>query len=412
VSAHYDKAVQLFRVSRYGEAEKELRAALVQDPQDAHSQALLGMCLSLQGRMEEAVRTAQGAIKAAPNDPHCHFLLAQVLYNAKNWKESLKAVEEALRLEPGDPDHYHLLSMVHYAQSDWEKALAAAKKGLEFDSEHVDCHDAQAKALMKLGRASEAHDSVATAMRLEPDRAESHATQGWAYLEQGKTAEAMASFREALRIEPNDEWARQGILEAMKARNPLYGLMLKYFLFMGKLSGKMQWQVILGGYLAYQVVKAVGKSNPALQPYTWPLMGLYLLFVFFSWTASPLFNLILRLDKFGRMALNEDEIACSNWVGLLFLVGLPCLGAYFLVKEDTLLLGAIFCLLMIIPVVGVFHFPAGKSRNKMKAYAYLMAGLGAAGLVVPGQVSFILWIVFLVGVLLSSFLISFLSTRD
>jgi hypothetical protein len=174
----------------------------------------------------------------------------------------------------------------------------------------------------------------------------------------------------------------------------------------------MQWQVILGGYLAYQVIKAAGKASPALQPYTWPLMGLYLLFVFFTWTAEPLFNLILRLDKFGRMALNDDEVACSNWVGLLLLAGLSSLGAYFLLRNDLLLLGAVFCLLMIIPLVGVFHFPAGKSRNKVKAYALLLAGLGAAGLVAPGQASFILWIVFLVGVLLSSFLVNFIATRD
>ena len=57
------------------------------------------------------------------------------------------------------------------------------------------------------------------------------------------------------------DWARQGILEALKARHLLYRLMLWYFLWMAKLSEKAQWAVVivcafaLGvGYGAFQSV--------------------------------------------------------------------------------------------------------------------------------------------------------------
>ena len=40
----------------------------------------------------------------------------------------------------------------------------------------------------------------------------------------------------------------------MKARNPVYRALLAYFLWMSRLSGGQRWGVIIGGYLAAQVI--------------------------------------------------------------------------------------------------------------------------------------------------------------
>ena len=42
--------------------------------------------------------------------------------------------------------------------------------------------------------------------------------KAWALIEQGEHEQAMEHFREALRLNPQLDWARQGIVEAMKAR--------------------------------------------------------------------------------------------------------------------------------------------------------------------------------------------------
>ena len=51
--------------------------------------------------------------------------------------------------------------------------------------------------------------------------------------------------RETLRLEPGNEWARQGLVTALKARNPIYGLFLQYALFMGRLSPRCSAMWIL-----------------------------------------------------------------------------------------------------------------------------------------------------------------------
>ena len=60
-----------------------------------------------------------------------------------------------------------------------------------------------------------------------------------------------------------------------------------------------------------------------------------------------------------------------------------------------------------------FRDPGGLlSMEDLWWVALALAGLGSVGLFLPGQVSFVLWIVFLVGVLLCSFLINYLATQS
>jgi tetratricopeptide (TPR) repeat protein len=410
MNPHLEKAFHLCRISRHGEAEKELRAALAENPQDSDSQALLGVCLSLLGRPEEAMKEAEEAVRRSPDASHCHFMRAQVLYNARRFKEALGSIGEALRLNPHDPDYFHVLSLIYYAQSEWAKALEAAEMGLKEDSEHVDCHVAQAKALMKLGRSPEAHQSVQTAVRLEPERAETMAAQGWAYLEQNKVPEAMQAFREALRIEPNMEWARQGILHAMRARNPLYGLMLKYFLWMSKKKGKFQWAFVVGAYLLMQGLRIASDKYPALDPYVMPILIAYFLFCIFSWIAVPFFNLILRLDKFGRMALNEDEIKTSNRIGGFLLACAASFALYaYLHGIFWLKLGLFYLLLL--PPLAAFSGCSEPQRKKAKILIWALAAIGFGGALLAGSLGSTLWQTFIYGALVSSILISLMAAR-
>ena len=69
---------------------------------------------------------------------------------------------------------------------------------------------------------------------------------GWTLLHDGDPRKAMGHFREALRLDPGMEWARAGIVEAMKARSLIYRIFLSYFLFMNRLSGNAQWATVCG----------------------------------------------------------------------------------------------------------------------------------------------------------------------
>ena len=39
----------------------------------------------------------------------------------------------------------------------------------------------------------------------------------------------------------------------------------------------------------------------------WPLLILFYAFIYLSWTAMPMFNLLLRFNRFGRHILTKDQ---------------------------------------------------------------------------------------------------------
>src|SRR5262249_2143492 len=157
--------------------------------------------------------------------------------------EAEVAIAEAIRLNPLDADYHQLLAGVRYEQRRWPDALAAAQEGLRLDPEHVGCNNMRALALVKLGRQGEPGRTPEPSLARDPDNAMTHANMGWALLEKAETAKSLDHFREALRLDPELEWARAGIVEALKARYLIYRWILHYFLWMQKLSHKAQWAI-------------------------------------------------------------------------------------------------------------------------------------------------------------------------
>ena len=304
MNAHFDRALLLYQQSRYDLAEQELRQALAEEPNDASSHALLSLCLCNRKEFPAATREAEEAIHLAPDVAFTHYALAYTLYHRDQLQQAEAAIQQALELAPWDADYHALLASIRFAQRRWADALEAAEHGLSFDAEHTGCVNVRAMALVKLGRRAEAGATIGEALRRDPEDALTHANQGWTLLEQSQPEKAMEHFREALRLEPNLEWARQGIVEALKARHWLYRQMLRYFLWMSRLSSRARWGVLLALLFAQQVLASA--VPPALAPLGDILFWCLLVFVLLTWTADPLFNLLLRLNRL------EDALAVSR----------------------------------------------------------------------------------------------------
>jgi tetratricopeptide (TPR) repeat protein len=255
--------------------------------------------------------------------------------------------------------------------------LAAAEAGLEQDAEHVGCANLRAMALVKLGRRAEAGRTIDATLAKNPDNSVTHANQGWTHLEANNPQKALEHFREALRLDPENEWARQGIVEALKARNFIYALMLRYFLWMAKLSPQAQFGIIIGGWFGNRILGAIARSNPDLAPWILPVRILYVVFVILTWTADPLFNLLLRLNKFGRLALSREQVVASNWLGLTLALALAGLAAWAVSTDGAhWLLAALVFGLLALPVSGTFKCRSGWPRGVGFAVTLVLVGLG------------------------------------
>ena len=377
MNAHTLRAQLLIEQSRFDGAENELRKVLFSSPHDEMAHALMAICLCAQDKPEEALARAQESVHLAPDNPICHYVLAKTYLHIGKPRQAKPAILQALRIAPENPDSLSLLAGIRYDLGDWKDSLEAALAGLSFDGEHVVCNNLRAMSLVKLGRREEANQAIDMTLMTAPESAITHANKGWALLEQGRSKPALETFREALRIDPNLELARSGMVESLKARHSIYRLILGYFFWMSRLSRRAQWGIIVGLYVIYRLMIGATQKYPELAPISGSLIGVYLLFVFLSWTASHLFNLLLRWNRLGRLALSSDEIRASTWVGSTLLGSLLLLLSGMALKQHPLVLAGIGCAIFVVPIAGTFTCPPGNTRTYLAAYTL---GLGAAGL--------------------------------
>jgi len=423
MSPALNKALLLFDRERHDLAEAELRQVLASEPGNAFAHALLALCLAKREDLKAATEEARQAIHLAPDLAFAHYAHASVLHDRDRHDEALAAIQEALRLEPDSTSYLWLLGAIHFEERRWPAALEAAERGLSIDPEDAGCLNLRAMTLIKLGRREEAERAMRGALAKDPENAVTHANQGWACLERRDHAKALEHFREALRLDPELEWARAGIVEALKARNFIYAVVLRYFLWMSKFSPRAQFGIILGGYFANRMLTGLARGNPAIAPFVLPFRIVYLAFVVLTWTADPLFNLMLRLNRFGRLVLSREQIVASNWVGTCVALALAGLLAYFASGYDRLLTVALVFGLLVIPLAGTFDCPKGWPRQGMAVYTAAMACLGitslllsigqarpAGGKPAPGM-SDILLAFFFLAAFFSSWVANFLITR-
>lgn len=407
---------------RHELASKELRGHLAEEPTDATAHALLAVTLAELGEWDEAEESARTAIGHDADLPLAHYALANVLLDRRRFDEAADVAREAIRLHPVQPDFYATLSSVELARRDWQKALETAQEGLKFDAEHVACNNLRATALVRLGRKTEAGVTMDSTLSRHPEDSTSHANMGWTRLEQGDRREAMEHFREALRLDPQNDWARAGLVEAIKAGNPVYALMLKYFLWMGKLSSRAMWTIIIGGYIGYRALREVAR-DPAWAPWVTPLIVVYVAFVLLTWLAAPLFDLALRLHPMGKHALDDDDRARAALVGSALAVALASAALSFVLPDMGLVLLAVVAGLLSIPLSAVHVCAEGWPRRAMWAISGGLAFFGSTAWLVSGLVrppedsgaealGVLAMLIFFLGILASQFAANWLAMQQ
>jgi len=412
MKSHLDRAVLLYQQSRYELAEKEVRQAMMDAPNDSHTHALLGLCLMRQDKLPEAQAETEQAIVLAPEESHPHYCRAVVLMHRKRFAEAEQSAREAVRLDPASADNYAQLGASLFQQKKWQAALEACLEGLQYDAEHADCSNLRSMTLTKLGRQEESLATVDQALARDPDDEMAHANKGWALLHDGKPRPALEHFREALRLDPNYEYAQLGIVEALKARNPIYRWMLAYFLWMARLGDRAKWGVILGGYFGFRVLRNVARNSPEWAPWIMPILVLYMIFVLLTWFSVPLFNLLLRINKFGRHALDRDQRTSSNWFGLCLLLSLSGIAiGLFTPYEDAFLL-AFYGAGMAMPLTTIYSCEAGWPRKAMTILAVAMAlvgTIGGVGMVVDLELGEPFFLAFILGFIATPWLANYLA---
>jgi len=138
--------------------------------------------------------------------------------------------------------------------------------------------------------------------------------------------------------------------------------------------------VIVGGWFGVRMLSTTARTNPHLAPVIYPIIILYTVFALMTWIASPLFNLILRLNRFGRLALSREETVASNWLGASLALALGMLIWWVVTQEGVGLLGAMVFGFLAIPLSGIFYCQPGWPRWAMAGITAVLAALGIGSL--------------------------------
>jgi len=372
----HNKALLLFRQGRHALAEQSLREALAADPSDAFAHSMLARCLLEQQKYAPALNEAREGIRIAPDDDFGYFVLAEVHHRREEFAEAMTAVERALELAPWDADNWALLAAIHSARGRWADGLDAADKGLALNAEHAICVNYRTMALTRLGRREEARGAIEGALARDPENEVTHCNQGWALLHEGRAEEAADHFREALRLDPNYEWARTGLIEALKARNRTYGVLLRALLWSSRLPPWTTWAFIIGYFAGMRVLRAVAAGSPYATVAVQMLGTAFVLFWIFTVLASPLFTLTLRFGPYGRQVLSRDQRAASNIHAVLILGVVAAFASWRFIGYLPALMTAGVCAYLVPPVTHVYDCPPGEPRRKTALYAVGLALLG------------------------------------
>ena len=412
--SHLKHAEFYFQQNRMEEAEREIRKELAENPNNDYALALLSSCCLQRKKKTEALKWAEQAFGLAPNSTFNVLTLARCYYVNQNMDKARWAVDEGLKLNPNEVTFYFLLALIAFYEENWQEALNTVEQGLQIDPEEVNLINLRGQALIKLNRKSEAASTLDFALSRAPEDTISHSNKGWISIEQDKYDEAVNHFQEALRLDPENNYARTGLKEAIKGKNFLYRMVLKYFLWMGKLQQKGQWAVIIGAYILYRGVLAMYNNFPSLAWLFVSIIAFYITFVFAGWIGRPFSNIFLRFHPIGRKALNKDELVGANIVGGLAFLALLFWGAslWATPEQGEGLFFWLFILTgcMLIPVGGIFAVtPRTKTRRGLVLYTVLLAAVGVIYTLLP--IDLLLYL-FLIGFIAYQFVANYLMARD
>ena len=364
----------LMQQNRPALAVDELRRQLTLDPHEPVAHALLALCLLDLDQPAEAQQEAELAIHIYPEYDLAFYALALAQHQQHRPKEAMAAINQALALDPADADYYHLLGSLRLESNQWQAALQATRTGLTFDAEHAGLHSLQARALARQGRSAEAAQAASEALGYGAESSSVQAQAGWVALETNRHKEALGHFREALRLDPTSEFAREGLVEALKAHYWVYRMFMRFVYWSGTLGDGVRRGLFLGARIVVRFVR--------------PLLPVYLVFVFMSWFSDVIFESLLRFNPYGRLALSPQQTKHSNLFLELLAVALAAVGLRLAVPQlpatDTL---AMVALGLLFPLTGTWRLPVGTptwQRSRWAGFALASVGLLSVALKLLG----------------------------
>jgi tetratricopeptide (TPR) repeat protein len=297
------------------DALEQLDHLIREEPYHGTAHALRALIHADQGRLDRAADDAATGKQLAPDHPFVLYVAGAVALQQGAVMEAIHAAQAAQQLDPTYADAVLLEARARAAAGQWARVVALADRVVEQDPENEEAavlatvaRDVERKGVLD----DAAWKTLAERFPLNPV---ARAGAGWTRMLAGDIRAARAEFEQALAVDPTLPWAKQGLVLALKARNPVYAQLLRFFLWFGRLPTRTRTYILVGGVLGYNFLRRTARAEPELNPFITPLLIAYAGFVVLSWLADPLLNLLLMARPEGRRLLTPDEKRGAALVG-------------------------------------------------------------------------------------------------
>lgn len=377
---HLQQAWYLFGCDRHRDAIAAAQRALALEPESADCFTIMALAHDQLEEYDAAERCAREAVLREPGESSTHRALAIVLFDRSDPDAAQAAIQQAIRLDPQEVQSFAVLGQVHLVKQQWGKALAAADQGLTFDPAHEGCLNVRTQALLHLGRLDEARLTVGGVLAENPENAFSHANLAWVELHSGRHERALQHFSEALRHDPSLDWARVGLVEALKAKYRVFRVVLAFQLWLTRMSPRARWGLIIGAYVLFHIVREVERRTPEWSFVLRPIGFAYIGFVYMTWTADSYFEMLLAFNRFGRRSMDRDQLVGAVATGVC--VAIALLGATLgLCGVGDAWYAALITLLLVVPIGGTAATTEGWPRSVALIVTSVLALLMLLGII-------------------------------
>lgn len=317
-----EEVLELLSDGQRAEALARLDVVLREEPWQGPLFALRGLVCAESDLLDEAGEAVRHAREISPDHPFVQYAAGAVALQQGSVRDAIHAAQAAQRLSPEYADAALLEARARAQIGQWDRVRALASKVAEYEPDNEEA------ALLEAIAAEVERDGA-----LDPDTWKhlgqrfplnpvARAGAGWTRLDAGQISAARAEFEQALAMDPSLTWAKEGLATALKARNPVYALLLRFFLWFGRLQPRTRTVILVGGLLAYNTLRRAAASNPELRPLIVPVLVVYVAFVILSWLADPLMNLLLMARPEGRRLLSADQRRSAVLVGCCLALGI------------------------------------------------------------------------------------------
>jgi tetratricopeptide (TPR) repeat protein len=364
----------LLSQNRYEQADHILSRLLATGYEGTELYKMVIVCRVGQNRYEEAEEMCRMLLSRHPDDPFLFYIMATISNVGRDYHQALKYLDEAILMDPANDAFFAFKAQIQLQMKDYQISQKTAEVALELNAENTDALNVRAASLIGQGRKTEAFETINKSLATDPENPDTHANMGWGLLHHGETNQALEHFKQALKFNPMHDHAKYGMSEAMKSKFPVYRYFLQLMLWLGKMKSGNQWAIIIGGYIIYRVLIKTAENVESLQPFLIPLIGLMLLFFLSTWIFSPLMNLYLLTNPYGRYTLDNDQKQSAKLVGIALSIALLFLTLSVLLPDnDSFLSCAILSFAMMIPLGSMNNPDLQQNKKKLRYFTAAIA---------------------------------------